>query len=103
VLHGNNLSTLHDSLPLDILPAELGGEGPSYNSERWLNEFYRAESKGSPNAPPAPLMSITTVAPPEDDPPSAKLDKAYKQKDHPNFSFHGNEKSAKSELLRDKD
>ncbi|XP_073961630.1 clavesin-2-like [Choristoneura fumiferana] len=102
VLHGNNLSTLHDALPLDILPAELGGEGPSYNSERWLNEFYRAESKDSPIMTPVPV-SITTAAPPEDEPPSAKLDKAYKQKDNPNFSFHGNEKGAKSELLRDKD
>lgn len=104
VLHGNNLSTLHDALPLDILPAELGGEGPSYNSERWLNEFYRNESKDSPVMTPVPTpVSITTAAPPEDDPPSAKLDKAYKQKDNPNFSFHGNEKGAKSELLRDKD
>ncbi|XP_063626006.1 clavesin-2-like [Cydia splendana] len=101
VLHGNNLSTLHDALPLDILPAELGGEGPSYNSERWLNEFYRAESKDNPDAPPVPL-SIKTATPPEDDPPSAKLDKAYKQKDNPK-SLNGNEKSAKSELLRDKD
>ncbi|XP_075980317.1 clavesin-2-like [Anticarsia gemmatalis] len=100
VLHGNNLSTLHDALPLDILPAELGGEGPSYNSELWLQEFCRGE-----NISPAPITSGTTtvVAPVENDPPSAKLDKAYKQKDNPNFSFHGNEKSAKSELLRDKD
>lgn len=101
ILHGNNLSTLHDSLPLDILPAELGGEGPSYNSERWLQEFCRGE-----NIEPSPLAPAAGVPPPppkiEDDPPSAKLDKAYKQKDHPNM-FYGHEKSAKSELLRDKD
>lgn len=96
VLHGNNLSTLHDSLPLDILPAELGGEGPSYNSERWLHEFCKGENI-SHN--PTTLSSPTQ----DNDPPSAKVDKAYKQKDKPNFSFHGNEKSAKSELLRDKD
>ncbi|KOB61158.1 Cellular retinaldehyde-binding protein [Operophtera brumata] len=45
-LHGHNLSSLHDSLPLDILPAELGGEGPPYNSERWLQEFCKVESLG---------------------------------------------------------
>ncbi|CAB3234098.1 unnamed protein product [Arctia plantaginis] len=99
VLHGNNLSTLHDALPLDILPAELGGEGPSYNSELWLQEFCKGEKIN-----PAPVTSgSTVVAPIENDPPSAKLDKAYKQKDNPNFSFNGSEKSAKSELLRDKD
>lgn len=98
VLHGNNLSTLHDSLPLDILPAELGGEGPSYNSERWLQEFCKGE-----NISPTPPSVTTAAAPKDNDPPSAKLDKAYKHKDNPNFSFHGNEKSAKSELLRDKD
>ncbi|CAH0694629.1 unnamed protein product [Spodoptera exigua] len=99
VLHGNNLSTLHDALPLDILPAELGGEGPSYNSELWLQEFCRGE-----NINPTPITTtVTPILPIENDPPSAKLDKAYKQKDNPNFSFHGNEKSAKSELLRDKD
>nr|ATY51944.1 CTD44 [Heliconius melpomene] len=99
VLHGNNLSTLHDSLPLDILPAELGGEGPSYNSERWLQEFCRCE-----NIDPKPIPIVTNTAPPVDnDLPAAKLDKAYKQKDSANFSFHGNEKGAKSELLRDKD
>lgn len=99
VLHGNNLSTLHDSLPLDILPAELGGEGPSYNSERWLQEFCRCENI---DAKPVPV-GVVSAAPVDGDLPAAKLDKAYKHKDSPNFSFHGNEKSAKSELLRDKD
>lgn len=96
MLHGNNLSTLHDSLPLDILPAELGGEGPSYNSERWLHEFCRSENIDQGKVPPA-----SKVAPADEDPPSAKLDKAYKQKENGNFSFFGN--GAKSELLRDKD
>ncbi|XP_023942656.2 clavesin-2-like [Bicyclus anynana] len=100
VLHGNNLSTLHDALPLDILPAELGGEGPSYNSEHWLQEFGRCENIDSK---PVPVGVAPPAPPPENDLPTAKLDKAYKQKDSPNFSFHGNEKSAKSELLRDKD
>lgn len=35
-VHGNNLSTLHDYVHKDILPAELGGEQPSYNPEIWL-------------------------------------------------------------------
>ncbi|XP_053610901.1 clavesin-2-like [Plodia interpunctella] len=102
VLHGNNLSTLHDSLPLDILPAELGGEGPSYNSERWLKEFCRSEKIVHSPVNPVPVPVTVTNAF-ENDPPSAKLNKTYIQKDNANFSFHGNEKSAKSELLRDKD
>ncbi|KAJ9601353.1 hypothetical protein L9F63_000491, partial [Diploptera punctata] len=38
-LHGNNLSTLHDYVAKDILPAELGGEAPSYNPLLWANEM----------------------------------------------------------------
>lgn len=34
-LHGNNLSTLHRFLPLDILPAEFGGTGPAFNPGFW--------------------------------------------------------------------
>lgn len=34
-LHGNNLSTLHDHLPTDILPAELGGTGPAFSPGLW--------------------------------------------------------------------
>lgn len=98
VLHGNNLSTLHDSLPLDILPAELGGEGPSYNSAVWLQEFCKGEKISPATAPPASAKPAA-----DNDPPSAKLDKAYIQKDNANFSFNGSGKSAKSELLRDKD
>lgn len=98
MLHGNNLSTLHDALPLDILPAELGGEGPSYNSERWLKEFCQYENLVS-----SPVPTITAAAATDNELPAAKLDKAYIHKDNQNFSFHSNEKSAKSELLRDKD
>lgn len=103
VLHGNNLSTLHDSLPLDILPAELGGESPSYNSERWLQEFCTGDKISPTPVVTTPAAPTKAAAPADNDPPSAKLDKAYIQKDNANFSFHGNEKSAKSELLRDKD
>lgn len=42
-VHGNNLSTLHDYVHKDILPAELGGEQPSYNPEKWL-KILRGES-----------------------------------------------------------
>lgn len=98
VLHGNNLSTLHDALPLDILPAELGGEGPSYNSKVWLQEFCRAENVEPTIQSDIPVSSVN-----KDDPPSGKVDKAYKQKDVKSYSLNGGEKSAKSELLRDKD
>ncbi|KAJ8953577.1 hypothetical protein NQ318_002999, partial [Aromia moschata] len=36
-VHGNNLSTLHELVHKDILPAELGGEQPSYNPRSFLD------------------------------------------------------------------
>lgn len=38
-LHGGNLSTLHDCIARDILPAELGGEGPSFNALDWVHQL----------------------------------------------------------------
>lgn len=38
-LHGGNLSTLHDCVAKDILPAELGGEGPSFNVLEWVHQL----------------------------------------------------------------
>lgn len=38
-LHGGNLSTLHDCIAKDILPAELGGEGPSFNALDWVHQL----------------------------------------------------------------
>ncbi|KAK6626580.1 hypothetical protein RUM44_009054 [Polyplax serrata] len=38
-LHGNNLSTLHEYIPKDILPAELGGEGPPFNPLIWAEKL----------------------------------------------------------------
>ncbi|KAF7265727.1 clavesin-1-like isoform X2 [Rhynchophorus ferrugineus] len=35
--HGNNLSTLHELVHKDVLPAELGGEQPSYNPRSFLD------------------------------------------------------------------
>ncbi|XP_014205030.1 clavesin-2-like [Copidosoma floridanum] len=59
-LHGNNLSTLHQHLPLDILPSELGGTGPAFNPGLWAEPVIHtavkeAESKmkiGSDEDPP---------------------------------------------------
>lgn len=38
-LHGNNLSTLHDFVSKDVLPTELGGEGPPYNPLFWAEKL----------------------------------------------------------------
>lgn len=38
-VHGNNLSTLFEYLPRDILPTELGGEMSSYNPKIWMDEL----------------------------------------------------------------
>lgn len=37
--HGNNLSNLHELVHRDILPAELGGERPSYNPRSFLDSL----------------------------------------------------------------
>lgn len=44
-VHGNNLSTLHDYVAKDILPAEMGGEQPSHNPEIWLNKVTSAAAQ----------------------------------------------------------
>ncbi|OXU26783.1 hypothetical protein TSAR_006491 [Trichomalopsis sarcophagae] len=44
-LHGNNLSTLHQHLPLDILPAELGGTGPGFNPGLWAEPVIHSAIK----------------------------------------------------------
>lgn len=44
-LHGNNLSTLHEHLPTDILPAELGGTGPAFNPGLWAESVIHAAMK----------------------------------------------------------
>ncbi|KAK9308467.1 hypothetical protein QLX08_001622 [Tetragonisca angustula] len=44
-LHGNNLSTLHEHLPTDILPAELGGTGPAFNPGLWAEPVIHSAMK----------------------------------------------------------
>lgn len=47
-VHGNNLSTLHEHVHQDVLPAELGGERPSYDPKPWLTEitsYFRTHNK----------------------------------------------------------
>lgn len=39
-VHGNNLSTLFEYVPRDVLPAEMGGEQASYNPQIWLKKMY---------------------------------------------------------------
>lgn len=43
-VHGNNLSTLHEHVAQDVLPAELGGEQPSYDPKPWLAEITSQKS-----------------------------------------------------------
>lgn len=44
-MHGNNLSTLHEHLPTDILPAELGGTGPAFNPGLWAEPVIHSAMK----------------------------------------------------------
>lgn len=37
--HGTNLSTLHEFLPKEILPDELGGEHGPYQASWWLGKL----------------------------------------------------------------
>ncbi|XP_049856035.1 clavesin-2-like [Schistocerca gregaria] len=48
-LHGNNMSTLHECIARDVLPAELGGEGPSYNQLSWADKVLEAEDGRTDN------------------------------------------------------
>lgn len=46
-LHGGNLSTLHDCIAKDILPAELGGEGPSFNALDWVHQLLESSQEAA--------------------------------------------------------
>ncbi|XP_044737901.1 clavesin-2-like [Chrysoperla carnea] len=41
-LHGNNLATLHEHVTIDILPTELGGEGPPLDTARWADQIFHS-------------------------------------------------------------
>lgn len=43
-VHGNNLSTLHEAVSKDILPAELGGEQHPYNPMLWAEQMLRPQA-----------------------------------------------------------
>lgn len=47
--HGNNLSLLHEHMPRDILPTELGGEQGSYNPAVWIKEVETYLEKRMPS------------------------------------------------------
>lgn len=49
-LHGNNLSSLHEHLPTDILPAELGGTGPAFNPGLWAEPVIHSAMKEAERA-----------------------------------------------------
>ncbi|XP_067667825.1 clavesin-2-like [Haliotis asinina] len=43
-MHGINLTTLHQHINKDILPAELGGTQPPYNNQSWAKELIGDEN-----------------------------------------------------------
>lgn len=65
-LHGGNLSTLHECITKDILPTELGGEGPSPNPLNWYHTLI--ESSQTMEPPKTYIITETTVysKPPND-------------------------------------
>lgn len=58
-LHGNNLSTLHEHLPTDILPAELGGTGPAFNPGLWAEPVIHLAMKEAELAAAAAAATAT--------------------------------------------
>lgn len=46
-VHGNNLSTLHEHVHKDVLPAELGGEEPSYDPRMFLDTLHEKLGYGN--------------------------------------------------------
>jgi hypothetical protein len=58
-LHGTNLSTLHEVVPRDILPPELGGEGPQFNPLLWYHTLL--ESSQTSEKSPSYCMTQTAT------------------------------------------
>ncbi|ESO85290.1 hypothetical protein LOTGIDRAFT_179489 [Lottia gigantea] len=44
VMHGINLTTLHQHISKEVLPAELGGMQPPYNNQSWARQLIGDES-----------------------------------------------------------
>lgn len=36
MIHGTNLSTLHEYFPRDVVPSDLGGEGEVHKPDDWI-------------------------------------------------------------------
>ena len=47
-MHGSNLSTLHEVVARDILPPELGGEGPTFNPLTWYHILLESSQMNAP-------------------------------------------------------
>ncbi|XP_065226520.1 clavesin-2-like [Planococcus citri] len=47
IVHGSNLSSLHEYLPRDVLPPELGGEGTAYRTDEWIELLKNYENRTS--------------------------------------------------------
>lgn len=95
-LHGNNLSTLHEYLSRDVLPSDLGGEGPSHNTEDWLAKIC---PPGPDSCLPTPKI-IQNNKHQDDYFEKAKINKGYQKQG--GFIFTNNngfERSAKTQLL----
>ena len=45
MIHGTNLSTLHEHIPRDVVPSDLGGEGRAYKPEEWIQILENYENK----------------------------------------------------------
>jgi len=45
VIHGTNLSTLHEYLPRDVVPSDLGGEGEVFKADEWIKMLEEYEKK----------------------------------------------------------
>lgn len=109
-LHGYNLSTLHEYVTKDILPSDLGGEGPSHNTEDWLAKL----SPKNLEKPPTIMnqqqqitakndCQKTRKCPKEAEIEKAKIDRGYKKSDFSFLNNNGIEKSLKTELLNCED
>lgn len=45
IVHGTNLSNLHEYLPRDVVTPELGGEGTAYRTDEWIDTLKTFEER----------------------------------------------------------